>query len=133
MGDFVRKSTSSWIRPASPTPREGVSIFFNRNRFPPTRPKTYPKHSSQLLLSAENEHSKEGPQKSANAGKNCDDHQGKRFSISRLDSCIRTIKSNRPPYLINPPYFKSLGDGIWGIWKSDIFCLRPPEAKILRF
>ena len=69
MGDFVRKSTSSWIRPASPTPREGVSDFFIKNRFPPTRPKTYPKHSSQLLLSAENEHSKEGPQKSVNTEK----------------------------------------------------------------
>ena len=99
MGDFVRKSTSSWIRPASPTPREGVSDFFIKNRFPPTRPKTYPKHSSQLLLSAENELSKNGPQNRQISKKNnCDDPQRKNLPISRMDSYIR-IYSNELYYL----------------------------------
>ena len=41
-------------------PRKKSLIFFlPKNRFPPTSPKTYPKHSSRLLLSSENEPFKE--------------------------------------------------------------------------
>ena len=51
--------------------------------FPPTRPETYPEHSSQLGLSSENERFKEGPQNKEIWKKNCCIHKGIEFTISR--------------------------------------------------
>ena len=82
LGDFLRFQI--FVDPPPPT------IFFIKNRFPPTRPKTYPKHSSQLLLSAENELSKDVPKmdKYGKKKEKCDDPQGKNLPISRMDSWL---------------------------------------------
>ena len=52
-------------------PRDEGDIFSSKNLLPPTGSETYPKHSSRLLLSSENEPFKEGRKTDHFWEKNC--------------------------------------------------------------
>ena len=67
-----------------------VDKFFSKNRFPPTSPKTYLKHSSRLLLSSENEPFKEG-RKTDHFWKKLSIYPRFHWSNSRLDSYVSRI------------------------------------------
>ena len=62
---------------------------FLKNQFPPSSPKTYPKHSFQLLLSSENGPFKEGHKKGEIRKKKLSTSPtGFDFSISRTNSNV---------------------------------------------